>query len=792
MLLAASCLVVCALFGQERALFSEVQHAKEHHVNFETAVLPATSPEAEILKDFINPDEVFFFGDLSLNLNNSRVRAMNLQLSDMTLELVEAPKYFYDYVVTTSSGERFSANRDIKHYRGIVRNDPNSIAAITFYEDEIMGLIATSEGNFNIVKEKQSGKHIFYNDKNLKEEKHLTCGTIHDGFAHYEPEMLLKQRSEAGQHKKVRFYVETEYDIFQSRGSVAAVEKYITAVFNQVAILYQNENIATAISEIYVWTTEDPFTGSNTSSLIEQFQYERTSINGDLGILLTFRNLGGGQAAGFSGLCNPSTSESLSVAMIYGTYATFPVYSWTIMVVTHELGHLFGSRHTHACVWNGDETAIDGCAGYVEGYCSLPGIPPEGGTMMSYCHGASVGINFSLGFGPQPGNVIRNRVENAACLTFLTLELLEIRLPEGTTAIEPGETSDILIYLKNVSDDIATNLTAELTTDSPYLTINQSTAYYGQLYPEQYKYKIYNITLSPDTPAGTTELPLFLTVFDDIGRVMEFDDILLFENSGAPPQACNPIGNLSAEATGSDIVLSWDAPTGNAPKQYLVYYNDLFLTATAETTCIHENVRLDIYHYCVEAVYEDGCTSETECVEIVTPCNIDIKLTLRSYLGGIILTWLPRVENVTYKVYRNEEFMEEVADNTFKDFIDFDEKYCYAVVAVCPAELESEPSNEACTTVVGIEDLPSTSEGRDVLVYPNPATGELIIESGELKIENIDVCDMLGRKVMTVTESQIANRTSQITLDLSNVPAGVYFLQIKTEQGTVMRKVVKR
>jgi hypothetical protein len=87
------------------------------------------------------------------------------------------------------------------------------------------------------------------------------------------------------------------------------------------------------------------------------------------------------------------------------------------MVVTHEFGHLFGSLHTHACVWNGNNTAIDGCFGYVEGSCPLPGYPTGGGTIMSYCQlEGRPGINFNLGFGPQPGNVIRNSVNNASCL----------------------------------------------------------------------------------------------------------------------------------------------------------------------------------------------------------------------------------------------------------------------------------------------------------------------------------------------------------------------------------------
>ena len=39
---------------------------------------------------------------------------------------------------------------------------------------------------------------------------------------------------------------------------------------------------------------------------------------------------------------------------------------------------------------------------------------------MSYCHLQNVGINFNLGFGSQPGNVIRNSVANASCIPIIT------------------------------------------------------------------------------------------------------------------------------------------------------------------------------------------------------------------------------------------------------------------------------------------------------------------------------------------------------------------------------------
>ncbi|MFZ9661260.1 MAG: T9SS type A sorting domain-containing protein, partial [Chitinophagaceae bacterium] len=109
----------------------------------------------------------------------------------------------------------------------------------------------------------------------------------------------------------------------------------------------------------------------------------------------------------------------------YDSYSQFPTYSWTVEVITHEMGHNLGSRHTHSCSWDvdGDGTAsemIDGCgpsAGYSEGSCTVAPLPSTGGTIMSYCHLTSAGINFNNGFGPLPGAAIRSYTYNSSCLT---------------------------------------------------------------------------------------------------------------------------------------------------------------------------------------------------------------------------------------------------------------------------------------------------------------------------------------------------------------------------------------
>lgn len=43
---------------------------------------------------------------------------------------------------------------------GIVKGDPNSLVAISFLEEEIMGIIATDKGNWNLTFDKPSNQHI--------------------------------------------------------------------------------------------------------------------------------------------------------------------------------------------------------------------------------------------------------------------------------------------------------------------------------------------------------------------------------------------------------------------------------------------------------------------------------------------------------------------------------------------------------------------------------------------------------------------------------------------------------
>jgi len=75
----------------------------------------------------------------------------------------------------------------------------------------------------------------------------------------------------------------------------------------------------------------------------------------------------------------------------------------------------------------------------------------------------------------------------------------------------------------------------------------------------------------------------------------------------------------------------------------------------------------------------------------------------------------------------------------------------------------------------------------DVKIYPNPTTGVLIIENGKLKIENVELYDMTGRSV-AIVETGHALSLRNATIDISHLPAGLYFLRIDNQTIKITKK----
>ncbi|MFA7401203.1 MAG: T9SS type A sorting domain-containing protein [Bacteroidales bacterium] len=69
-------------------------------------------------------------------------------------------------------------------------------------------------------------------------------------------------------------------------------------------------------------------------------------------------------------------------------------------------------------------------------------------------------------------------------------------------------------------------------------------------------------------------------------------------------------------------------------------------------------------------------------------------------------------------------------------------------------------------------------------IYPNPATTQLSIDYGDYIIKDVKIYDVTGRCI-----KQEEVNLNRISIDVSDLHRGIYFLKINTEKGSLTRKV---
>ncbi len=365
-------------------------------------------------------------------LRQNKPRSLTLTIPNngeiLELELVQQNVVTEDFVVKTKERGRVKVvDYDLGiHYRGIIKGQTQSMAAISIFDDRIIGGIfhGTKQYTLAPVDDREQGRnrqHIFYEEANLKIPNNISCHTDEmKANQVIEPKPNFSRTPAPNPDNCVNVYFECTHKMYlHKESSVDNTVDYVIGMYNQVISIYQQENINTKISEIVVWIEPEPYRTDNYSNTLADFRTEvGTAFNGDIAHLLTTGSHGYGGIAGVDALCKRYKAHAYS--NIFQNYADWSTYSRTVFLVAHEIGHNLGSRHTHNCVWNGNNTAIDGCGpteGYIDDDCEIAPLPTTAGTIMSYCYLIdNIGIDFSLGFGEQPGDLIRDRVYNAVCL----------------------------------------------------------------------------------------------------------------------------------------------------------------------------------------------------------------------------------------------------------------------------------------------------------------------------------------------------------------------------------------
>ncbi len=392
----------------------------------------------------------------NLNLNQSNIQkilkeknnSLNIMIPfddrvELNLVLEKVKEISLSPRTATASGSiSINIGKSI-HYRGFIKGKKNSKVAISIYDNNIFGLLIFDNKQYSLGQLTSNNEYRLSEANEVIKNQPFKCSTMDDSSIKYDSDVLLNRTylQSRDANDCIRVFMEIDHDIFLEKGSSSAAIIYLTALFNQVAMLYETEGINLMLSEVYVWDVTSPYNESSGIAMLEKFGQIRNTFNGDVGMLVSYKLNEG--IAYLNGLCKPNQKYSMGYSKIFPTFSSVPNFSLSVMVLAHEFGHLFGSRHTHACAWNGDNTAIDGCA-EPEGNCIQPELPTNGGTIMSYCHLTSAGVNLSLGFGIQPGNAIRNYIASAKCLqscpadTFCNDNLFRLKIK---TDQYPNETT---------------------------------------------------------------------------------------------------------------------------------------------------------------------------------------------------------------------------------------------------------------------------------------------------------------------------------------------------------------
>lgn len=94
-------------------------------------------------------------------------------------------------------------------------------------------------------------------------------------------------------------------------------------------------------------------------------------------------------------------------------------------------------------------------------------------------------------------------------------------------------------------------------------------------------------------------------------------------------------------------------------------------------------------------------------------------------------------------------------------------------------------TQETKTSTLSVEEV--TAE-KNFKLYPNPFKDELYLSSDNQTIKEVNIIDMAGKLIKTITNIN----ATHYQLDASYLVTGNYLIQIKTDEGVEVHKVIKK
>ncbi len=355
--------------------------------------------------------------------------------------------------VMEAGGARRLALPDAVYFTGSVRGEPGSRALLIAAPDAVHGFVV-SGGVVYPFGPDAGGGHRSYALRDVDAKVYPPPGDFCSND--YEPRMLdtpgvrAQALAEAGlapppvaptTMKQADVAIETDRELRLKFASDQAALNYLASLAAAATAIYERDlNVRLSFSYIRLWgaAPADPWTASDTVGSLDEVQTYWTNPANNMDAIagphdtvhfISGKSVSGGVAY-VNALC--SSTYGFGVSQVFGSFdMSDPSNVWDVLVFTHELGHNFGSPHTHCY-----SPPIDKCYNAEPG-CYSGAVVVSRGTIMSYCHLVGSGLsNIDMFFGNVVSARIATTVANAGCLSTV---------PTGTcgnAVLEPGEQCD--------------------------------------------------------------------------------------------------------------------------------------------------------------------------------------------------------------------------------------------------------------------------------------------------------------------------------------------------------------
>ncbi|SOD89751.1 M12 family metallo-peptidase [Spirosoma fluviale] len=187
---------------------------------------------------------------------------------------------------------------------------------------------------------------------------------------------------QATQRLECRIAIDVDNDLYRAFGGDAAeIKRYVYQTIAESSAVFERDlNIKLVVTYIKIWDSPDPYTrkndiGIHLADMAQWWRQNQKSIPRDF--LIGYSAKTDPVASGIAYLASNGFSEAAVIGY------NLPGATDRIPTITHEIGHMMGSPHTHSCSWPGGP--IDFC-GKAEGSCYTGPQMARIGTVMSYCH----------------------------------------------------------------------------------------------------------------------------------------------------------------------------------------------------------------------------------------------------------------------------------------------------------------------------------------------------------------------------------------------------------------------